>query len=63
MRLWCTCMPLPLTPQMGFGMNVAWRPCFLATALRACLRANTRSAEVMASAYLRSISYWLGATS
>ena len=25
--LWCTCIPLPLSPKIGFGMNVTVLPC------------------------------------
>ncbi len=30
-------MPEPLSPKMGFGMNVAVLPCFQATFLTQCL--------------------------
>ena len=30
---WWTCMPLPLSPKSGLGMNVAVLPCFRATFL------------------------------
>ncbi len=57
------CMPDPLTPKIGFGMNVACRPWSSATFLTMNRKVETRSAVVIASAYLKSISCWPGATS
>ncbi len=63
MRDWWVCIPLPFSPWRGFGMNVAQRPCSMATVLMAFFRIMTRSALEMASVYRRSISCWPGATS
>src|SRR5947209_8298085 len=30
---WCVCIPLPFLPNNGFGMNVAYSPCFIAYSL------------------------------
>ncbi len=56
-------MPEPLTPKIGFGMKVACRPWSRATFLTTKRKVETLSAVVTASAYLKSISCWPGATS
>ena len=56
-------MPDPLTPKIGLGMKVAWSPWSIATFLTMKRNVETRSAVVTASAYLKSISCWPGATS
>ena len=43
-RLWCVCMPEPLIPWIGLGMNVAYRPCCCAIALSANLKVIALSA-------------------
>ncbi len=30
---WCVCIPEPFSPNSGFGMKVAWKPCCFATSL------------------------------
>ena len=60
---WCACMPDPLMPWIGLGMNVAYRPCCWAMALRANLKVIALSAVVSASEYWKSISCCPTATS
>jgi hypothetical protein len=62
-RLWWVCMPEPLIPWIGLGMNVAYRPCCWAMALRVVLKVTALSAVWSASAYSKSISCWPAATS
>ena len=50
------CMPEPLIPNTGFGINVACKPYCAATALTATLNVVTLSAVVKISEYLKSIS-------
>ncbi len=62
-RLWWTCIPEPLIPKIGLGMNVAYRPCCWAIALSAYLKVTALSAVRSASEYSKSISCWPTATS
>ncbi len=56
-------MPEPLIPWIGLGMNVAYRPCCWAIALRVYLNVIALSAVRSASLYSKSISCWPAATS
>ena len=60
---WWVCIPEPLMPWIGFGMNVAYRPCCWAIALSANLKVMALSAVRSASEYSKSISCWPTATS
>ena len=51
-RLWWVCIPEPLMPWIGLGMNVAYRPCCWAIALSANLKVIALSAVCSASAVL-----------
>ena len=62
-RLWWVCMPEPLIPWIGLGMNVAYSPWSWAMALRANLKVIALSAVRSASEYSKSISCWPSATS
>ena len=62
-RLWWVCMPEPLMPWIGLGMNVAYRPCCWAIALSVYLKVIALSAVRSASEYSKSISCWPAATS
>ena len=62
-RLWCVCIPEPLIPWIGLGMNVAYRPCCWAIAFRVVLKVTALSAVWSASAYSKSISCCPAATS
>ena len=62
-KLWLQCIPLPLIPRNGFGMNVALNPKLFTTALTASLNVITASAVFKASAYLKSTSCCPAATS
>ena len=62
-RLWLQCIPLPLIPKNGFGMNVTWYPRLSTNALIACLNVTTASAVFSASSNLKSTSCCPGATS
>ena len=62
-RLWWVCMPEPLMPWIGLGMNVAYRPCCCAMAFSVNLKVIALSAVWSASAYSKSISCWPAATS
>src|SRR5579872_1312359 len=55
---WWVCMPLPLSPKMGFGMNVTVFPLRLATFLTMYLYSSILSAERTSESYFRSISVW-----
>src|SRR5919204_5790981 len=59
---WCVCMPLPFTPNTGLGMKVAYTPNSWAASFTVNRYVMTQSAMLSASAYLRSISCWDGAT-
>ena len=60
---WWVCMPLPLMPSIGLGMNEARKPKRLATFRTTNLNVVRLSAVVSTSAYLKSISCWPMATS
>ena len=47
------CIPEPLIPYTGFGINVAWSPYCAAIALTATLKVTTLSAVVNISEYLK----------
>ena len=51
-RLWWVCIPEPLMPWIGLGMNVAYRPCCWAIALRVYLKVIALSAVRSASRVL-----------
>ena len=57
------CIPEPLMPWIGLGMNVAYRPCCWAIALSANLKVIALSAVCSASLYSKSISCCPAATS
>ena len=57
-RIWWVCIPEPLIPWIGLGMNVAYRPCCWAIALSVNLKVIALSAVWSASAYSKSISCW-----
>ncbi len=46
---WCVCMPLPLMPNTGLGMNVACTPWSMAICLTTSRYVITLSAMVRAS--------------
>ena len=60
---WWACIPEPLMPWIGLGMNVAYSPCCWAMALSANLNVTALSAVVSASEYSKSISCCPTATS
>ena len=60
---WWVCIPEPLMPKNGLGMNVAYRPFGAAIALSVVLKVTALSAVRSASAYWKSISCWPVATS
>jgi hypothetical protein len=55
---WWTCMPLPLSPKIGFGMNVAVLPCFQATFLTMYLYHISASPICSSGRKRMSISAW-----
>ena len=57
------CIPFPAWPSTGLAINVAYKPCFLATSRTTILNVWTRSAVVKASSNLKSISCWPSPTS
>ena len=54
----CVCMPEPLSPNSGLGMNVTVLLYFLATFLMMYLYMHILSAIVTSSSNRRSISHW-----
>src|SRR5450759_1034034 len=57
------CIPEPKSPEIGFGMNVAYAPTSAAIFFTTWRNEMTLSAIVHASVYRRSISCWLGPSS
>ena len=57
------CIPEPKSPEIGFGMNVAYTPTSSAIFFTTWRNEMTLSAIVNASVYRRSISCWLGPSS
>src|SRR4249919_1215827 len=55
---WCTCMPLPLSPTMGLGMNVAVLPLRCATFLMMYFIVSRSSAFLVNVLNLVPISHW-----
>src|SRR5581483_10938140 len=53
---WCVCRPFPLSPKMGFGMNVTVLPLRLATFFTMYLYSSILSAERTSESNFRSIS-------
>ena len=55
---WCTCMPEPLSPTIGFGMKVAVLPNWSATFCTTYLSFSTSSAFLTSVPNFTPISHW-----